>query len=234
VGTTALDTDWFRVRTGTSETTIETIVDEWSEQSGSFGGWFTDLSSLDGETAGYLRFSVDADADTSVGAGVNIDELQVGCLTPGGEEYEDMIGTSMAAPHVSGVAALVLAAHPGWSTARVKAAILNTVDRKPALATVGSGGRLNAPRALAYTAPDTIFKGGTSGRTKKRTATFKFASNGFRSHFQCRLDKGPWKACASPRTYKKLKKGKHSFRARAIDEAGNVDPSPIVRSWRIT
>jgi subtilisin family serine protease len=37
-------------------------------------------------------------------------------------------GTSMAAPHVTGVAALVRQAHPQWSVSDVKAAIVNTGD----------------------------------------------------------------------------------------------------------
>ena len=37
-----------------------------------------------------------------------------------------MGGTSMAAPHVAGVAALIKQAHPGWTNEQVKAAIMNT------------------------------------------------------------------------------------------------------------
>lgn len=42
-------------------------------------------------------------------------------------------GTSMSAPHVTGVAALVAQAHPKWSVEEVKAAIMSTAD--PALVT---------------------------------------------------------------------------------------------------
>ena len=45
----------------------------------------------------------------------------------GGNGYV-LSGTSMASPHVAGVAALVRQAHPDWTTEEVKAAIVNTGD----------------------------------------------------------------------------------------------------------
>src|SRR4051812_22436095 len=45
-----------------------------------------------------------------------------------GNLQESLSGTSMAAPHVSGVAALVQQAHPKWKPGDVKAAIINSGD----------------------------------------------------------------------------------------------------------
>ncbi|MDQ3969258.1 MAG: S8 family serine peptidase [Thermoproteota archaeon] len=44
-------------------------------------------------------------------------------------EYAFFQGTSMATPHVAGSAALLLDAHPGWSPADVKSALVNTGAR---------------------------------------------------------------------------------------------------------
>lgn len=45
-----------------------------------------------------------------------------------GNGATSMDGTSMAAPHVTGTAALVVQAHPEWSSSEVSAALVNTAD----------------------------------------------------------------------------------------------------------
>ena len=67
---------------------------------------------------------------------------------PGGG-YRLASGTSMATPHVSGVAALVKAGHPAYSTSQVRSALLGSIDPIPSLAGLTvTGGRLNAARAV--------------------------------------------------------------------------------------
>ena len=69
--------------------------------------------------------------------------------------YENMSGTSMAAPHVAAAAALIREAHPDWTPAQVKIALMNTAKL---LVDPGSGayysphiqgaGRINVSDAL--------------------------------------------------------------------------------------
>jgi subtilisin family serine protease len=55
----------------------------------------------------------------------------------------------MAAPHVSGVAALILASEPNLSVAKLRERLLSTVDKLPSLeGKVATGGRLCAAQAL--------------------------------------------------------------------------------------
>ena len=69
-------------------------------------------------------------------------------------------------------------------------------------------------------------------KSASTTAKFKFKSNEAGSKFQCKLDKGKFKTCRSPKTYKKLKVGKHVFKVRATDKAGNVS-KPAKRRFTI-
>ncbi len=65
-----------------------------------------------------------------------------------GGHYGFSSGTSMAAPHVSGAAALTLS-HCALNTADLKTVLVDSVDPVPAMATTTiSGGRLNVHKAL--------------------------------------------------------------------------------------
>ncbi len=69
--------------------------------------------------------------------------------TVNGGGYATYSGTSMAAPHVAGVAALAWAYNPNATVAQVKQAILGGVDQVAALGgKVVTGGRLNAYNTL--------------------------------------------------------------------------------------
>jgi hypothetical protein len=89
------------------------------------------------------------------------------------------------------------------------------------------------PLARDTTPPGTRITAAPSRRTKIRRARIRFVSTEAGSVFQCKLDRKRWTPCRSPKLYRELAKGLHVFRVRARDAAGNADPTPAVRSWRI-
>lgn len=70
-------------------------------------------------------------------------------------------------------------------------------------------------------------------RLGKRSVKFVFGSSEKGSKFQCSLDGRKSSRCKSPKKLKRLKRGKHTFRVRATDAAGNVDKSPAKRRFRV-
>ncbi|MDR4949950.1 S8 family serine peptidase [Neobacillus cucumis] len=68
-------------------------------------------------------------------------------------DYQYMSGTSMATPHVTGSAALVLATHPSYTAANIKQALMDTSKKLSTLTgKVVSGGLINVGSAVSYTA----------------------------------------------------------------------------------
>ncbi|QXO93540.1 S8 family serine peptidase [Methanospirillum purgamenti] len=66
-----------------------------------------------------------------------------------GGSYTYMSGTSMATPHVAGIAALIKAVKSGYTVAQVKQAILSGVDKKSGLSgKCVTGGRVNALQSV--------------------------------------------------------------------------------------
>jgi subtilisin family serine protease len=78
------------------------------------------------------------------------------CGADSDSDYKIFSGTSMAAPHVSGVAALIAAANPGISVTEMRDRLLTSARPMPSLAgKTSSGGGLDAFAALS-SAPDGI------------------------------------------------------------------------------
>ncbi|HET8814950.1 MAG TPA: PQQ-dependent sugar dehydrogenase [Solirubrobacterales bacterium] len=69
-------------------------------------------------------------------------------------------------------------------------------------------------------------------KSAKTTATFTFSSNVAGAGFRCKLDGRAKARCRSPKTYRKLKPGRHTFKVWAT--AGIlIDPTPARFSWKI-
>jgi hypothetical protein len=71
-----------------------------------------------------------------------------------------------------------------------------------------------------------------AAKTRDRTPTFRFSSSKPGAGFQCRLDRGSFKACRSPFTTKTLAFGAHTLTVRAV-AGGAADPSPAKLNFKI-
>lgn len=147
--------DWVDYRTGSTSGDFESDSSE-------------DLTSI-AESYDEFYFGFGITADSSVTSeGVSIDDIEL-TRTPlriSSYGYSSYNGTSMAAPHVAGVAGLVKALHPEFSNLQIRSAIINSVDVKADLVgSIATGGRLNAYGALVETNIDVISDGSGDSET---------------------------------------------------------------------
>ncbi|MDQ2969172.1 MAG: chitobiase/beta-hexosaminidase C-terminal domain-containing protein, partial [Actinomycetota bacterium] len=93
---------------------------------------------------------------------------------------------------------------------------------------------LVANRRVDNTPPNTTIDSSPPSPSGNTTPTFTFSSNETGSTFECRVDGGGWTSCSSPLTISPaLSQGTHTFDVRAIDQAGNIDPTPASYTWII-
>jgi hypothetical protein len=81
------------------------------------------------------------------------------------------------------------------------------------------------------TAPETTLVSAPRSGTVT-SAAFVFSANE-PARFECRIDDVPFATCASPKNYTRLRRRPHRFDVRAIDTAGNIDPTPATRRWSV-
>jgi minor extracellular serine protease Vpr len=175
-----------------------------------------------GETSGVYDARLNA-ADPAL----DIDPISCGGFFGGSScRGADAISVSRGSA-ADGVDPSVLALFPNNDPASSSAVVTtdSTPETKPPPPPPPPGPDTTPPDTKIEKAPD---KKITSSRAK-----FKFSSSESDSAFECRLDDGDFKSCESPKTFKHLDAGKHKFRVRAVDAAGNVDPSPARYKFKV-
>jgi acid phosphatase type 7 len=176
---------------------------------------------LNGHTHAYERFAAQDPTGT-----VDLNGLREFIVGTGGRSHQ-LENTNIAANSQvrdrTHFGALKLVLHAGsydWAFVSETGVTLDS----------GSGTCHNAPDE---TPPETTITSGPSGTTSATSASFSLSSSEDGSNFQCRLDSGIWAGCGSPASYGGLTPGGHTFEARAIDAAGNTDPTPAASSWSV-
>lgn len=115
------------------------------------------------------------------------------------------------------------------------------------VATDAVGKQASASAGTLYldrTAPDTVILSAVDGagrilanggRTPSHTITFTFEgidAGGIQA-FYCQLDQGWFFLCFTPVTYENLRNGPHTFQVYAVDNAGFIDPTPAIFTWKV-
>jgi glucose/arabinose dehydrogenase len=115
--------------------------------------------------------------------------------------------------------------------ANTSGTITATYAGPPEPPTETSGGGPESKPPVQQEAPKAKVGSHPPKSTQSRTARFVFSANQNGASFKCKLDKGAYKACRSPKTYKKLKPGSHSFAVVAI--AADEQGKPAKFSWKV-
>jgi hypothetical protein len=82
------------------------------------------------------------------------------------------------------------------------------------------------------TPPDTSISTTPAALSNDTTPTFTFNASEA-STFECSVDAAPYAGCTSPFTTATLGDGPHTFQVRAVDLAGNTDPTPSFYAFTV-
>ncbi|HEY7256152.1 MAG TPA: hypothetical protein VH476_05660, partial [Solirubrobacterales bacterium] len=138
--------------------------------------------------------------------------------------------------YASGPDVVTQAPSPGAATNPIDVGPVGAELAQPSWAPVpgsgpgGSGGGGGAGPLSGATHPETRIR---AVHVHGRTAIVIFSASGGGVSFRCKLDKGRFRPCASPKKYRHLKLGRHAVQIEAIDRTGIADPTPAKRKFRI-
>lgn len=82
-------------------------------------------------------------------------------------------------------------------------------------------------------APDTELLDGPASVATPDDSWFVFASSEQHPLVECRIGDSPWFDCGPVLAFSDIPDGTYTLQARAYDEAGNVDPTPVEVTWTV-
>jgi subtilisin family serine protease len=215
---------------------IDGVANAFAPGSNSPANTMVSFASVDFTAAGHtvaLRFDHAPTADSQVW----LDDVAIVCTapatTPAG--YAFLQGTSMAAPHVTGAAALLVSLKPSATVTEVRNAILSSAKKLPQWnGVVATGGRLDVAAAMGkLVPPNTIIKKHPPAISRS-TVAFLFArESAAAATFKCRLDTAAYFACPAAKTFSGLRVGRHTVSVFATDLYGNADLTPAAFTWKV-
>ncbi|MGE0726051.1 MAG: Ig-like domain-containing protein, partial [Alphaproteobacteria bacterium] len=128
----------------------------------------------------------------------------------------------------------------GWSAAASPLALAGLGEGAHTLLVraVDAAGNADATPAAATWTVDTLPPGttilqGPAAATNQTSAVFDFGSGDAGVTYEASLDGGGYSAVPDPATFGGLAEGAHTLLVRAVDAAGNSDPTPASRIWTI-
>ncbi len=91
------------------------------------------------------------------------------------------------------------------------------------------------PSGPEYLLPRTRITFAPASRTRSRSPIFRFTDSTGQSGttFQCKVDRKPWRRCSSPLRLKRLNRGKHVLEIKATNAAGDIEPKPVRRAFKV-
>lgn len=148
-----------------------------------------------------------------------------------GNKYDYYNGTSMATPHVTGAAALVLSQYPSFSTAQIKNTLINSTTPLASLkGKVKTGGMLNAGKALTLDliAPSAPKVNAVTDKSTAVTGTAEAAAKIIIKNGTTQLGTGTAASDGKFSIAIPVQKAGTTLSVTATDQAGNVSPATKV------
>lgn len=176
-----------------------------------------------GGAAAARSFRVDTirpDVETTAGGTVTEPQVEVAFTTEGGAATTCALDDAPAEPCTS-----------PWTTPPMRNG--SRTVRLRATDAAGNAGETVRVLQVQAAAPETTFTAGPEGETEIDRPAFGLASSRAGSRFACWIDDAAPAPCDATWRPGELAPGGHVAYARAVDAAGNVDPTPAARRFTV-